>query len=69
MGGFAPWAPYQGSVLDPLVNLKRSPDPSTTPPPPPLIPNPGSAPDLYIKIRLSDNDLHIKYILKYVTRT
>jgi hypothetical protein len=24
---------------------------------------------LYIKIRLSDNDLHIKYILKYVTRT
>jgi hypothetical protein len=24
---------------------------------------------LYIKIRLSDNNLHIKYILKYVTRT
>ena len=33
----------RGSVLEPLGDLKRSPDPSPTHAP--LIPNPGSAPD------------------------
>ena len=43
-GGLSPWAPYQGSILEPRGDLKRSPDPSPTHAPP-LIPNPGSAPD------------------------
>jgi hypothetical protein len=34
---------YQGSILEPRGDLKRSPDPSPTHAP--LIPNPGSAPD------------------------
>ena len=42
-GGIFPWAPYQGSVLEQLGDLKRSPDPSPTHAPP-LIPNPGSGP-------------------------
>jgi hypothetical protein len=50
-----PWAPYQGSVLDTLRNLKQSPDPSPTHAP--LIPNPGSAPEysyyfIYVKDRI-----------------
>ena len=44
LGGVSPpWALYQGSVLDPLGDLKRTLDPSPTHAP--LIPNPGSAPD------------------------
>ena len=33
-GGLSPWTPYQGSVLEPLGDLKRSPDPSHTHAPP-----------------------------------
>ena len=33
-GGLSPWTPYQGSVLEPLGDLKRSPDPSPTHAPP-----------------------------------
>ena len=34
-GGLSPWTPHQGSVLEPLGDLKRSPDPSPTNAPPP----------------------------------
>ena len=33
-GGLSPWTPHQGSVLEPLGDPKRSPDPSPTHAPP-----------------------------------
>ena len=46
-GGFAAWAPYQGSALDPLGTLSGPKTPRLLTPTP-LITNPGSPPVMHV---------------------
>ena len=64
-GGVSPWAPYQGSVLEPLGDLKRSPDHSPTHASP--NPNPGSTPALDMPICLYQNFL-VSFIILYESK-